>query len=438
MEKIIEIILYFLNCLFEFYIYNLLLKNFLKIKSRETLHQFFTIAVPSLLLAVVNIYHIAQLNMAVYLLLALAISLVNFEGSLKTKLLFSFLVTSFSSSIEVLISYFAYFIYGEEFTIISKGYAENIILTLLAQIVLFFFIQLVIHIFRGHRYLADSKESIYLFILPITSVFVIFQLIGLESSNFYSQLFNLITCFGLALANLSVFYTHDKIVQRFELLNRLKALEKHQIEQAQHYKLIEQEMKSTHAIMHDFKDHLNILHDMCKTDVEASKYITEMISSIDGKSNIKGYGISNRTLEIILNEEREKCKEFGIKFNLKLDYPNISFLNHLDTCSIFANALNNAISACLNVPDKNERYITLVISKYQQMVFISIENANNIPIKIDKDGSTLISTKDDRSIHGYGLENIKRTVKKYGGQLSLDYSNNYFKLFITIPIVEMQ
>ena len=438
MEKSLEVGLYFLNCLFEFYTYNLLLKNFLIIKDREKLHQFFTISIPSLILAVVNISHIALFNMAIYLILALAISLVNFEGSFKTKILFAFLVTSFSSSIEVLISYIAYFIYGEKFTIISKGYAENIILTLLAQIVLFFFIQLVIHIFREHRYLAEGKESMYLFILPITSVFVIFQLIGLESSNFYSQLFNLITCFGLALANLSVFYIHDKIVQRFELLNRLKALEKHQIEQAQHYKLVEQEMKSTYAIMHDFKDHLNILHEMCRTDVEASKYITEMISSIDGKSNIKGYGISNRTLEIILNEEREQCNKFGIKFTLKLDYPNISFLNHIDTCSIFANALSNAITACLNIPEKNKRYITLVISKYQQMVFISIENANNEPIKIDKDGSTLISRKDDRSIHGYGLENIKRTVKKYGGQLSLDYSNTYFKLFITLPIVDMQ
>lgn len=75
-----------------------------------------------------------------------------------------------------------------------------------------------------------------------------------------------------------------------------------------------------------------------------------------------------------------------------------------------------------------------MISKYQQMLFISIENSNFHPILTDEKEGIIRSSKENPTEHGYGLENIKRTVKKYDGQVSLDFSDTYFKLYITLPI----
>ena len=44
------------------------------------------------------------------------------------------------------------------------------------------------------------------------------------------------------------------------------------------------------------------------------------------------------------------------------------------------------------------------------------------------DGEKIITSKQDRTKHGYGLKSIKNIAEKYNGFMSIIYDNNKFKI----------
>ena len=45
-----------------------------------------------------------------------------------------------------------------------------------------------------------------------------------------------------------------------------------------------------------------------------------------------------------------------------------------------------------------------------------------------------ITTKKDKSNHGIGIENIKKSVKKYDGDMKIEYTKDEFQVSIIINI----
>lgn len=46
----------------------------------------------------------------------------------------------------------------------------------------------------------------------------------------------------------------------------------------------------------------------------------------------------------------------------------------------------------------------------------------------------LISTKENKNIHGYGMKSVLKALKKYNGEIEWIYNNNEFKIIILIPV----
>ena len=53
--------------------------------------------------------------------------------------------------------------------------------------------------------------------------------------------------------------------------------------------------------------------------------------------------------------------------------------------------------------------------------------------EIIKNNTSFLTSKKDSSIHGIGLNNVRKSVEKYSGELVTSYSNNKFTLKIMIP-----
>ena len=45
------------------------------------------------------------------------------------------------------------------------------------------------------------------------------------------------------------------------------------------------------------------------------------------------------------------------------------------------------------------------------------------------------TTKKNKELHGYGLENMKRTIEKYDGTMNIQQKENRFILTIMVPCV---
>ena len=50
------------------------------------------------------------------------------------------------------------------------------------------------------------------------------------------------------------------------------------------------------------------------------------------------------------------------------------------------------------------------------------------------DAQLPITTKKDRRLHGFGLKSVKKTVKKYNGDIAFDYNNPKKRFIVTVMI----
>ena len=112
-----------------------------------------------------------------------------------------------------------------------------------------------------------------------------------------------------------------------------------------------------------------------------------------------------------------------------LDYMHVT-----DICSIFGNALDNAIEHVILIPDPEKRLIHLTVSAQKGFVFIKIENY--CEAEISKNEEDLITTtKKDSKNHGFGLKSIRTAVEKYDGSVAFGVQQNWFELKILLPRV---
>lgn len=54
--------------------------------------------------------------------------------------------------------------------------------------------------------------------------------------------------------------------------------------------------------------------------------------------------------------------------------------------------------------------------------------------EVIKEGSTLLTTKKERTHHGIGLENVKKVVEKYQGIMDIEHENKIFSVSLLLYV----
>ena len=109
----------------------------------------------------------------------------------------------------------------------------------------------------------------------------------------------------------------------------------------------------------------------------------------------------------------------------------LDFMDVVDICNIFGNALENAIESVIRISDKEKRLIHITVSQVNNFVMIRIENYYEGTLNTD--GGEFLTTKNDKKHHGYGIKSIKYTVDRYDGAVYINTDNNWFDIKIVIP-----
>ena len=246
-----------------------------------------------------------------------------------------------------------------------------------------------------------------------------------------------LVCFGLILCNIAVFFIYDRNLRKYELENQLREAEEMQRIQASYYKQIEKGLNESRKQLHDFKNHITTLERLYHTDSKdkALNYMHELQAQMSQQMAAASFRVNNTAFDVILYEQEKTCKEQGIIFEKQILYNDLSILKYIDTCTIFANALDNAVKACSEIQN-GEKKITLEVKRTNDILSIIIENTkqNHVVCENEK----FVSSKADKHNHGFGVENIKMAVEKYNGIVSIDYTDTIFTLAISIPLLNEQ
>lgn len=154
------------------------------------------------------------------------------------------------------------------------------------------------------------------------------------------------------------------------------------------------------------------------------------------EEDIRSYEIQNKTghrvLDTVLTGKSLYCQKHGIELLVVADGKLLEFMDVMDICTVFGNALDNAIECELKIPDKSRRLIRLMLSAQKQFLLLKVENYCPDPPKF-RDGLP-VTTKEDTASHGFGLKSIRAAAEKYGGSMTAAVEDGWFVLKMLIPL----
>jgi len=174
---------------------------------------------------------------------------------------------------------------------------------------------------------------------------------------------------------------------------------------------------------HDQKNHLISISNLAKN--EGDKTVADYVDDIlKVESNVDSIlGINNKIMSALINFNISRMEKNDIEFACNIDLQPELHVSDVDMTIIMGNLLDNAIEACLNVEDKS-RYIDIDIVCGYGRIDIMMKNSSNGNIEIIN--NHIQSGKKDKDNHGYGLDNIRKTVEKYNGYFKISSVNSEF------------
>ncbi|MCC0630771.1 sensor histidine kinase [Clostridioides sp. ES-S-0171-01] len=278
-----------------------------------------------------------------------------------------------------------------------------------------------------------GKKEIYLSI-PIVSNLLsfiifykcIFSFINISASTKFDIM---IMALLLTASNIALIVGIIKMLRdNKKYLELLKLQEKTNLEH-NYYQNVKNNYIKTKELYHDMKNHLICIKEMSKNNYDTSNYIKNIEKKLDEYNNM--FDTGNIALNIILKEKKELCIKKEIRFITGIDFTQCNFINEEDVCSIFANAIDNAIEACDKIKEGNKS-ISLQGRLINNFFVIKISNTKSNPI-IEKN-KNFITSKKNKEFHGLGIKSIKNTLEKYSGASTIEFTDTMFALNILIPL----
>ena len=184
------------------------------------------------------------------------------------------------------------------------------------------------------------------------------------------------------------------------------------------------------AIRHDMKHHIREIKELSEKGMtkEINEYIDMLAGDIKEAQSYIDTG--NAALDGIVNYYMSVAATENIIFDTNISVPQNMQIKTYDLNIIMGNLLDNAFENTMKAKNKQ---VLLKMKYFNSILYISSINTYTGAIK--KSGEKFISLKD--SSHGYGVDNIKRIVNKYNGNIEIDYKNNVFNISIVLYIGEM-
>lgn len=190
--------------------------------------------------------------------------------------------------------------------------------------------------------------------------------------------------------------------------------------------------EDTRAFRHDVQNNLSVvamLMEQGKIE-EAQQYLNDMRTEVNALSPKVVTG--DEMIDSIVSSKLPKMEEIGIKFDLDGVIDGGLDWKPMDICTVFANLIDNAIEASSKT---EEPFIDLAFKKTDHHRLVRASNSCIENVDTDKlmSGEAHVTTKENKSLHGYGVGNIRKTVEKYGGMMRLSCEDKVFTMELILP-----
>lgn len=205
---------------------------------------------------------------------------------------------------------------------------------------------------------------------------------------------------------------------RYEELSAMH--EKNARETLAFYESYKEAQTETRKLRHDMRNHFFCIQMLAKEGKyeEMEKYLENFNEAVSDIS--MEFQTGNDIIDAILNVKHQIAKKKGIQILVEGNVPIMPFVDAMDWCKIFSNAVDNGIEALEKLENADEKKRTLQIQLKSNGHFFVIHIENPCAEKVLVSEWGIATTKTETCQHGFGLKNMEAALKKYGGELRLD------------------
>lgn len=285
--------------------------------------------------------------------------------------------------------------------------------------------------------IGDKSKSSFFFIIVLFQAFSILLLNAAfytyRSGNFLTmKLDHLYALVNVILVTISI--------TTIFIANRILQLTKQEIileEKGRQMEALQEPYLAVRTQRHDFLNHVTALYGMLRTSKfsSAQEYMERLYGEVKNSHTMMNIGIP--ALSGLLHTKSSIAWQRNIEFKFEVDYDFHTIpLEPVDLTGIVGNLIDNALEA---VPEEGEAQklvkVELLHLQWENTFYVNVINTANKPAQdtLEKLLRPGYSTKDKHS--GIGLSSVQHIVKKYGGEILLDYDQeeSLFKVQVKIP-----
>ena len=273
----------------------------------------------------------------------------------------------------------------------------------------------------------SRRFALLVTLFPLVSTFLILFIIQnyRERSDFAlpAVLFSVI----LILANVFAVGLMDSLERTGEAEKELALQHQSAKLQTENYLALEKSYRSQRAASHEFKHQLGLIRDLLaegRTE-EAQRYINQL----QGQQNARIFAVNsgNPIVDAIFNEKYQRAREEGIVIRFQVNDLSQLSIPTDDLVVLLSNLLDNAIEACLRLPEDRAIACSLV---HEEELLLSIRNTSPA---VQIENGRIETSKEPKAEHGFGLAAVRDILTRLEGEYVMDYSEPWFSFVAEIP-----
>lgn len=213
-----------------------------------------------------------------------------------------------------------------------------------------------------------------------------------------------------------------------------------------YYEAMEQQHFEVRRLKHDLANHIQVLSVL--PEEKRAAYAEELSGNTALSQSFSYCGDS--TVNAVLTVKKSVMERGHIRLKTEVDIPATLPYDKTDICALYANALDNAMEACMKL-EETHREISLKSKVGKGLFCLEIRNPDPDGIREQhaawakkqndsaaggesEHGAFWPTSKPDKRNHGLGLQSIREIVKRYHGHMEIKCENGVFDLFLYLPL----
>ena len=312
-------------------------------------------------------------------------------------------------------------------SVVKAGYYEGAAGLLVQRFLLMLVWLIMRNIFKSYN---DATVPIQTWLISIgIPVLSIFVSVVIMSLNYEHDVLAFICVIIIFVIDILVFYLYNSLEMSYEAKHEKAMLEMEKNSYAEQLSIMKSQNEEMSKYRHDTKNWFILIGQLIKK--HNYNRISEICDSYQEKlDETDSYSATgNLVIDSLVNYKLNSAVKKGIAVMADINCPTDINIDTPTFTSLLGNLLDNAIEAAEQADTKN----LMISSSYSKgRLFLNVQNTYNG--LIIKQKNRFLSTKKSPQKHGIGLKSVNDAVKKYHGDIQIDYDDNLFEVKIMILV----